>query len=653
MPDARRAAWGGGALLLAVYLATVAPTVTLWDAGEFLSAARSLGIPHPPGTPLFVFAANVWASLLAPVPFALAVNAASAVATAAAAACFAYLVARWTGSWQAGMAGAVAGGGMAAVWQSATETEVYALSFLLVALSAIVADRAGRDWSVRHRLLLVFLFGLAVPLHISALVAGPAMVYLAATDAGGVLSLRATLIPGGAWLVAMGLGTVAAPPIALGIAIVAVGAATLPEGGESWVRRATVPLLLTALGASFVVVMLVRARHDPAINQGNPAEWSTLLEVVGRRQYDVPPLWPRRAPAWLQVGNLVQYTDWQVARSLSDAPGPSPLRTPVTLAFVVLGICGSVWHRRRDRRGWRALALLLAACSLGVVAMLNLRAGPSFGWGVLADGALREARERDYFFAPAFFVWGLWAGCGVAALAARGRSPLARMALALAALPLALNWRAVDRRVEPDVRLAEQVGPALLASAPERAVLILAGDNDTYPVWFAQHVLGVRRDVVPVTVPLLGAGWYREELRRRHALLDARHAEGWAGVGGTLAAIAAGAARAGRPLAAAVSLTAPDRTPLGRHWRLQGMVFVLRDSLAPALSMDSARSARVAALIDALGGQSTTVTPRESAGRYISSILRCPAAAAGGGSQRPPGDAPDAATLLESVCNYR
>src|SRR4029079_19302876 len=130
------------------------------------------------------------------------------------------------------------------------------------------------------------------------------------------------------------------------------------------------------------------------------------------------------------------------------------LRTPFTLAFLALGLAGSAWHRRRDRRSWAAMLVRFGAATLGLIVYLTLRAGPSFGYGVLPPDADREARERDYFFALGFAVFGLWAGVGatrVTRVVARhfGRPRLALLGLVLAALPVGLNWRAVDRRREP------------------------------------------------------------------------------------------------------------------------------------------------------------------------------------------------------------
>nr|MCU0619219.1 hypothetical protein [Gemmatimonadaceae bacterium] len=91
---------------------------------------------------------------------------------------------------------------------------------------------------------------------------------------------------------------------------------------------------------------------------------------------------------------------------------PHPVRTPATVGLLLLGGLGARAHWRRHRATARAWALLLLVASLGVVVLLNLHAGPSYGHGILPDGAPREARERDYFFALAFWAWGAWAALG-------------------------------------------------------------------------------------------------------------------------------------------------------------------------------------------------------------------------------------------------
>jgi hypothetical protein len=183
MPDERPAAAAVFLALLVAYLLSLAPDVTLWDSGEFNAAIASLGIPHPPGTPLYVLLARVWSGALGMMPQAAAVNALSAVATAAGCAILARLLARWTGSLAGAVAGGMAAGSMLAVWQNATETEVYALSFLLGLLMVLLGDRAGRTGTARDRALLVYVMALAVPLQISALVAAPTALLLAASPA--------------------------------------------------------------------------------------------------------------------------------------------------------------------------------------------------------------------------------------------------------------------------------------------------------------------------------------------------------------------------------------------------------------------------------------------------------------------------------------
>lgn len=555
------------------------------------------------------------------------------------------------------MAAALVGGAMAAVWQSATETEVYGHALLAVAALMVAADLAGSRGSARHRALVAFLFGLAVPLHLSVLVAGPAIVLLAASDADGRVKSRSVVVLSGAWLLAIGMGTVSLIPVVAGslllvLSVVVTRAMTV--GAQR--HEGLAAILLTVLGASFVIAMMVRARHAPMINEGDPSRWQAMLDVIARRQYDVPPLWPRRAPLWLQIGNVIQYADWQVAAGVSDDVGPALVRTPVSIAFVLLAIVGSWWHRSRDRRSWNALALLLLCASGGVVFVLNLRAGPSYGWGILPAGAIREARERDYFFALAFFLTGVWSGCGAIALIERVRSRWRRLLWLVVPAPIALNWLAVDRRRLPDAALATEIATSLLTHVPPNAVLILAGDNDSFPIWFEQVVGQVRGDVVPVTIPLLGAGWYREQLANRYGLLDSAEAITWRGHSETLGKIGrrvqSGDAR--RSLVVAVSVTPEDRRAVGleKGWQLAGMYYVPTESAG--LTVDTSRTA-VAARWRRDRNRSERLGPlferesRDPAGRYIQRLLRCPELAIAHPESQPGRDA----RLLESICNFR
>jgi hypothetical protein len=77
----------------------------------------------------------------------------------------------------------------------------------------------------------------------------------------------------------------------------------------------------------------------------------------------------------------------------------------------------------------------------------------------------------------------------------------------------------------------------MLAKVPPSGILLALGDNDTYPLWYLQQVEGTRKDVTIVTLPLLGAEWYRSELARRYKLLDSAAVERWYGRDSTLAVV--------------------------------------------------------------------------------------------------------------------
>ena len=628
-----------GALLLVIYAATAAPTVTLWDAGEFIAAIETLGIPHPPGTPLYILLARVWSHALGMLPRAFATNLFSAAATAAAAALVASLLVTTTRRHLAAFAAAMCAGVTATVWSSATETEVYAVSLTLCLATLAAAERAGRSGEARWHVLVVYLFALAVPLHMSALVVVPGAVLLASIAAQGRWHRRPALALLGAGVIAAGAGTVS--PFLIGAGVAIAGTSLFVDRGERRASWSTVGFAALALvvGVSGTLVMLVRSAHDPALDSGNPETWRALLDVVSRAQYAPAGLWPRQAPVWLQIGNLFEYLDWQFAMGLDANVAPSWMRTPITVMYAGLGVLGCVYHARDDRRSWLALLTVFVSATAGLVAYMNFKAGASFAWSMIPDATAHEVRERDYFFALGFLVWGAWAGYGAVRWASARR--LAWLGVAVALLPLALNWRFANRRREPEALLARTAAHAWLVPLPPRAVLLTGGDNDSFPLWYLQLVEGVRPDVTVVTTPLLGAGWYRGEIATRYGLLPIRAP---ASQTERLRALAGAAAQQGRPIALSMTIDAERRLAMGQQWRFDGLVF------HPGSSddgLDRARAAAISRLIPANVVENEPLDTPDRAPRFIARVLGCPSLVARAAAGEPP------PVSLDSTCNFR
>lgn len=570
-------------MLLAAYVATLAPGLTLWDAGEFIAAVRTFGIPHQPGTPLYVALARTWTLALPIADTALATNLFSAVCTAAAGGVLAAFLARVTRSSAMGLAAALCAGGMFTVWSSATETEVYASVLLLVMLMLLAAERAGATGAARWRLATAYALALAVPMHLSALVAAPAAVLLVSEHEDGSVDWLSGAQLVAVLLFAAGIGLASVPVAASGacaLAMVVLAARRSRPGAES---LATIGCVLLAISA--LAVLVVRARFDPWLNEGDPSRLRSLWESVGRRQYGAGGVWPRQAPLWAQVANWFEYADWQVALGLSNSVAPSAARTPITLAFAGLGVLGSIQHRRLHSRSWRALLVLFASASAGLIVYLNFKAGASFGWGVLPDSAPHEVRDRDYFFVLAFWVWGAWAGIGAIALARRVGAQWVPIGVLAAALPLVLNASAANRRAFPERAIAPAVARDLLRSAPPHAVLVTGGDNDTFPAWYGQAVEGLRPDVAVVVAPLLATEWYRSQLARRTGLVSSNDVKSNRGVVAMLGAVAEAARAHHRPVAASLMLESSYRHALGDVSVARGLVLVERSQAPGAISL--------------------------------------------------------------------
>ncbi len=133
-----------------------------------------------------------------------------------------------------------------------------------------------------------------------------------------------------------------------------------------------------------------------------------------------------------------------------------------------------------------------------------------------------QPRERDYAYAGSFYAFSIWIGFGVAALAQGLEklklSPLVSAGVAtLAALfvPIQMasqNWDDHDRS---DRYVARDFGSNYLESCEPNSVIFTNGDNDTFPLWYAQEVEGIRTDVRVCNMSYLQTDWYIDQMKKQ------------------------------------------------------------------------------------------------------------------------------------------
>ena len=547
------------ALVLTGYVITLAPTVTFWDAGEFIAAAKTLGIPHPPGTPLFTLIAHVWGTLVPVGEYAVRLNLLSALLSAAGAGCF-FLVVHESlaqaGDESAGGRLLRIGGSFAAtliaaftftVWQNSNETEVYAIATFTIAAicwACMVWRRQRRTATASHTLLLIlYLAGASIGNHLLALLAGPAVVAFlwamiviepAADPDQRAVEQAQLAVVAGTWalLIGGGLGSTALIVVGALCYLVAVVVAFRAR----MIPFALVALAVASVGVTSYLFLYIRSGQHPPINEAQPDNWNALLAVIRRQQYPVRTPWddptvlhgpdnPGRTPTMLmlQLVNYLQYYDWQwangIRKILHFGAVAFPVRTFFTILFTGLGLRGLFHHHRTDRAGWWLLFTLFLTTGLVLMLYMNFKPGYSLGFDLFPRAGDHEVRERDYFFVVSYVVWGLWAGMGLGTLA---RTLMERLTvpafagagiLAFSLLPFAGNFTAASRRHGPDARLAADFAYDLLNTAPPYGILFTYGDNDTFPLWWAQEVEGVRRDVTVVCLALAQTDWYMRQLR--------------------------------------------------------------------------------------------------------------------------------------------
>jgi hypothetical protein len=172
----------------------------------------------------------------------------------------------------------------------------------------------------------------------------------------------------------------------------------------------------------------------------------------------------------------------------------------------ILGMIGLFYQYSRNRRDFFINGLLFFFTGMAIVIYLN-QAG-------------QQPRERDYAYVGSFYAFAIWIGLGVLWVKEMFekfmKAPVANYVsagLCLLAVPVLMGNQEWDDHDRSKKTLARDLAKDYLESCPPNAMLFSFGDNDTYPLWYAQEVEGIRPDVRVVVNSLLGTDWYMNELR--------------------------------------------------------------------------------------------------------------------------------------------
>ncbi len=218
-------------------------------------------------------------------------------------------------------------------------------------------------------------------------------------------------------------------------------------------------------------------------------------------------------------GNVF-YGNWESGVGFLDAlrlgdqqDAPAPLsdnkgKNHYYFLPLLLGLLGLVFQFDKDKRGSWLVFLMFFMTGIAIVMYLNQ---PPY-----------QVRERDYAYAGSFYMFAIWIGLGVLALyqwladGVKKVSPtvlaggVSVLCLGVPALMAAQNWDDHDRS---NRYTAPEMAYNYLESVGQNGLLVTHGDNDTFPLWYAQEIDGVRTDVRVVNTSLLGTDWYIDQMK--------------------------------------------------------------------------------------------------------------------------------------------
>jgi Protein of unknown function (DUF2723) len=657
--------WLVFAISMFVYGSTIEPTGSFWDCGEFIAASYKLQVGHPPGAPLFLMMGRV-ATLLGGSDvkmYSVLINFLSAMMSA-----FSILFLFWTITALArkivintkevttaqliavmgsGLVGALAYTFSDSFWFSAVEGEVYASSSFFTAIIVWAMFKwenvADEKHSVRWIILIAYLMGLSIGIHLLNLLTIPALgfVYYFRKYKPGTMGIIKTTVISVVILILVqygvisGLVTVASKfelmfvngfglPFWSGflffmlaaIGLIIYGLKHTTEQGKVLWNTVLLCASFLIIGYSSYTMIVIRSAANPPMDENDPENAFSLLGYLNREQYGDRPLfygqyynarqidlkegsmqYVKGADKYIETGarlnpeyepdkctllprmysgqenHIAQYKEWAGIKG-DETPsfgqnlkflfvyqighmymryffwnfvgrqndiqghggitrgnwlsgikaidewrlGPQDKLSENMLANkgrntfyflpLILGIIGLIYHFKKDKHDAWVVLLLFFFTGIAIVLYLN---GPPL-----------QPRERDYAYAGSFYAFAIWIGFGVLSIiemlqkkTGAALAGILTTAICLVTVPGLMAKEGWDDHSRAHRYTSRDFAWNYLQSCAPNAIIFTNGDNDTFPLWYAQDVEGVRPDIRIINLSLLNTDWYIDQMKRQ------------------------------------------------------------------------------------------------------------------------------------------
>lgn len=486
-----------------IYFITKPISLSFWDCGEYATCSSILGVPHPPGNPFYIILGKFITLLPLGLADAQSVSLLSIIFSSFAI-LFAYLsIVKLVSIWEkksiycyfAGIIGSLFIAFSKEFWINAIEAEVYGgLSFFITLIIWLILIWTEKSKDFDHQnilLLIIFLFFLGFGVHQTTLQIAPAILLIAILPLINFNKsfIKKAIIFCGIALVLYYIFYAIGSSIGRGslgkyiFAIFIIGLLLYYLRSYVEPRVWFFALFIIIIGVSTHLMLPIRASAHPFINEGDPSNWQRFSDYISRKQYGPTSFFQRRAPILFQLDHhFLRYFSWQFfdAEVIGKFLNISKQFIHYLFQFIIifLGFTGLYYQYKKSKRSFLYLGSLFFMASIAMILVMNL--------------SIDEVRDRPYFFIIAYLLWSFWLGIGAMGIVKyffkRTKAIGLILLVILSFLPvinMASHYHKNDRSQE---LLSLEYGTNFLNGLDKNAIIFTNGDNDTFPLWYAQAV---------------------------------------------------------------------------------------------------------------------------------------------------------------------